>query len=655
MKTVQKKLQELKIQILERENRQQPMLTNSRLFFSRFGFGYPLTRLKNLAIFIVGSALCIGAFAGISEISSGIHFSKKVLGEATIGLEFLEEQNIAAAREQFFRARQSIESSGEILVKAAQVSPLGQEMDELFAASTYILNALERLKQANFTDSLSLKWDIGANSSSQDFYVNLKQARQVWMTASDEIRAADEILASIPADVLPSDIRKKAKDGRQLLSDGLIGLDQAISFSDFVLTLLGGEKKTYLLVFQNNNEARATGGFIGTYGLLELGNGTLKINKIESIYALDGQLKEAIAAPGPMQRLVTPFWGMRDSNWFADFPTSSRKMLQFLEKESGVLAEGVISFTPDFFEEVLKLTGPVAMPEYGEVLTADNFRDVVQYKTSIDYDRQLNEPKKFLSDFTPKLLSKLQNFNEEQRVQFAQIFRKAVAEKHFMLFSLDPKLQERILDFNAAGNVKKTGGDYLSIVHSNVGGGKTDQGIAQSVDKTVEIDALGRQTVTLRITRSHEAMNEKYFPTNVDFMRVFVPEGSKIISVSGFDHAPMPASSRAGAATDTDLNFWDIGIRQDMNTKIYVGRESGYTVFMDWLILEQGQTKTVELKYQLPILNRRYSQLLQKQPGAREFQFTLKVRGIENPVFVYPEEWKTETVDEDRLYAVIGE
>jgi len=355
----------------------------------------------------------------------------------------------------------------------------------------------------------------------------------------------------------------------------------------------------------------------------------LKINKIESIYALDGQLKEAIAAPGPMQRLVTPFWGMRDSNWFADFPTSSRKMLQFLEKESGVLAEGVISFTPDFFEEVLKLTGPVAMPEYGEVLTADNFRDVVQYKTS--------------------------NFNEEQRVQFAQIFRKAVAEKHFMLFSLDPKLQERILDFNAAGNVKKTGGDYLSIVHSNVGGGKTDQGIAQSVDKTVEIDALGRQTVTLRITRSHEAMNEKYFPTNVDFMRVFVPEGSKIISVSGFDHAPMPASSRAGAATDTDLNFWDIGIRQDMNTKIYVGRESGYTVFMDWLILEQGQTKTVELKYQLPILNRRYSQLLQKQPGAREFQFTLKVRGIENPVFVYPEEWKTETVDEDRLYAVIGE
>src|SRR5690606_24264615 len=151
--------------------------------------------------------------------------------------------------------------------------------------------------------------------------------------------------------------------------------------------------KTYLLIFQNYDEARATGGFIGTYGVLKVSNGKIDKLKIESIYNLDGQLFEDIAAPGPFQPAI-PKWGIRDANWFADFPTSADKLLYFYEKV-GETADGVIATTPQIFSELLKLTGSIEMGQYGVTLTAENFQEQVQFKTSVDYDKELNEPKKF--------------------------------------------------------------------------------------------------------------------------------------------------------------------------------------------------------------------------------------------------------------------
>src|SRR6185503_15609297 len=112
-----------------------------------------------------------------------------------------------------------------------------------------------------------------------------------------------------------------------------------------------------LMLFQNYDEIRGTGGFIGTYGVVKVENGKIQSLKIDSIYDLDGSNYSRIAAPGPFQPEI-PKWGMRDANWFADFPTSAKKILQMYEH--GVeTADGVIAFTPQLFENILNLTGPI--------------------------------------------------------------------------------------------------------------------------------------------------------------------------------------------------------------------------------------------------------------------------------------------------------
>jgi hypothetical protein len=54
---------------------------------------------------------------------------------------------------------------------------------------------------------------------------------------------------------------------------------------------VGNEKKDYLVLLQNEMELRATGGFIGSYGILSFQNGRLMGFDIKDVYEADGQLK----------------------------------------------------------------------------------------------------------------------------------------------------------------------------------------------------------------------------------------------------------------------------------------------------------------------------------------------------------------------------
>lgn len=645
MKIIERKLAVLRNRVYARQYAERPILTVGRRIFARLGFFDP-PKFADLGFFVGASLLLFFAFAVVSQLSSGVGSAKRILGETAIGFEFLKNQDLEAARLQFAKIENEIE--GEQFYGLA---------DRIPEVSSHILKTLEILHQGEggMLPSFNLAWDPVANASSADFFYELLETRARFAAAAEQITMAQNLTRDLPTELLPAGLAAEADQGLELLRIAHVSLQRAVEVSDFSLALLGGEPKIYMLIFQNNNEARATGGFIGTYGLAELGRGRMKILKIESIYEPDGQLKEQIAAPGPLQRQASQYWGMRDANWFADFPSSSRKLLEFLEKETGVLAEGVISFTPDIFEDLLVLTGPVDMPEYGAVLTAQNFREISQYQTSVVYDPILNQPKKFLADFAPRLLTRLGRIGETERIGLFGVFVKAIAQKHLLMFSLDPKLQQTIQVYGAGGEIRDTEGDYLAIIHSNVGGGKTDQGMGQSVQKSVMIDELGRQISTLRITRTNNAGGEVYFPKNLDFMRVFVPMGSKIISASGFDQQELLPSVLPNAATDSDLGRWDLEIKRDFGTGIYVGRESGYAVFMGWLEVEPGQTKTVELIYELPHTGGEYSLLLQKQAGSRPFEFDLAVQMPGWQIqYQYPQTLQPETVYQDRFYALIG-
>ena len=70
-------------------------------------------------------------------------------------------------------------------------------------------------------------------------------------------------------------------------------------------SLLGFDKgKTYLILFQNNMELRPGGGFIGSYGILPVSNGTPGNLQIHDVYEADGQLTQQVNPPYGLQRYL---------------------------------------------------------------------------------------------------------------------------------------------------------------------------------------------------------------------------------------------------------------------------------------------------------------------------------------------------------------
>ena len=101
------------------------------------------------------------------------------------------------------------------------------------------------------------------------------------------------------------------------------------------------QKRTYLVLLQNNNELRPTGGFIGSFAFLTFDKGKFVDFEVQDVYWADGQLKGHVEPPSELKKyLGEANWYLRDSNWDPDFPTSAVKAQWFLEKETGRVVDG---------------------------------------------------------------------------------------------------------------------------------------------------------------------------------------------------------------------------------------------------------------------------------------------------------------------------
>ncbi len=573
-----------------------------------------------LAAFTAAGLAVIMAMQGLVYLSSAQHSAGQILGAATSAYGDLHSAQQSLGNEQFSAAADLFDSATKNINlaqdKLNQFSllklfvPKAQSADHLLTGANQLASAGKKL-----SEGLSLFEELKVSSAgfeTQDLSAKISENRRVLAESLALSKSAAEEFAAVGN--LPMDYQETLSTAQQQVKELNLILTRLIGLEDLYLGLFNGQK-TYLLLFQNYDEQRATGGFIGTYGVLNVDGGKIKRMKIESIYELDGQIHEQVAAPGPFQPAIEK-WGIRDANWFVDFPTSARKLLGFFEKGSST-ADGIISFTPKMFEDLLILTGPIEMPAYGVTLTQDNFQEIVQYKTSVDYDRVLNEPKKFLDDFAPVFLNRLSGLGEDKWLNVMQIMENNFNQRQVLLYSKDPQTQANIDRLGYSGKLQAADFDYLSIVNTNLGGTKSDLKMAQTGSLSAKILSDGSVINTLKIERqNNNSVNNK------SYMRVLVPLGSQLVSANGFDPLNYHASEAVGFSTDPDLAAWDQG---SIHGDAFVRTETGKTEFAGWLNVEPHEAKSVTLTYILPKKltadTQSYSLVLQKQAGSQPMAF----------------------------------
>jgi len=383
-----------------------------------------------------------------------------------------------------------------------------------------------------------------------------------------------------------------------------------------------GKPHRTLVLLQNNDEVRATGGFIGSFINLQMENGHVTSLKLEDVYDMDGQFKTKVEPPEDIKR-ITSSWFFRDSNFSPDFRVSGEKALWFYAQEKGETADTVLAMNQDFLGSILKITGPIEVPGLSSPLTAENYKEALTYM--IETKRSgAADPKKILKDLMPLVQRRL--FQPANMAQFQHYLLSEIVQKDIVGYSKNPLTQHffRALGMDGVVTPEVREEDYLAIIASSFGGNKSDAYIKQDIQHDTVIERDGEIYDQLTITRTHQwsgATEQKWkqllkpfgftdFPEhwlkifgksdNKVALRVYAPSGSQLIS------SDSPAIEKITTMRDPDLNR---------------------SYFSFDMITKPGETTTAKFRYKLPfslgnLLANTYTMNLQKQLGARASTFT---------------------------------
>lgn len=483
----------------------------------------------------------------------------------------------------------------------------------------------------------------------------MRQAKGPIAQARLSLEKAAAELSRVALDDIPEDKREKFLAVRAGLPT-LLGILESFEKNETLLEELLGENgpRIYLFLLQNNQEIRATGGFIGTYALVDVHQGVIRRFFVDGIFNPDGQLRANIVPPKPIQK-ISAAWSLHDSNWFPDFPKSAEKAISFYEKTGGPTVDGVITVTPTVMQKLLAVVGPIELPQYGIVVDADNFIPVIQEQVEVKYDKELNEPKKVLVDLSRALIERVFALQDRATLgRLAESLTEGLNEKHVLMYMRHGETQKLIDEVSWSGRVLETPKDYLSVIHSNINGYKTDGVIDEIIRHAATVEEDGSIIDTVTITRTHRGGDTPYDwwnRVNADYLRVYVPQGSELISSSGttweFPSAPLDYD-RLGFKRDADVEREENAMRIDEKTGVRISEDSGKTVFGAWVYVSPKESVTVEYRYRLPFRidmaalkqgePASYSILFQKQSGSPGSSVSSAISLPENVAVI----WQTE-------------
>jgi hypothetical protein len=495
-------------------------------------------------------------------------------------------------------------------------------------------------------------------------------------SSNAEIVELGEILKKIDLNTLPDEYRERVSLFRESSTD-ISGLfTETTALIDGTRKIFGFDQdRRYLVIFQNNTEMRGSGGFVGSYALADFHNGEMINLEVPSggSYDTEAGYLERVAAPGPLQ-LVNPLWHFWDANWWPDWAMSAKKLMWFYEKSNGPTVDGVIALTPNVMSDLLKIIGPLDLTaKYDVVINSDNFWDVVQdiveekpeltlvpplsssleaaTSSLLKVDKIKPASKKIIGDMLDLIIDKTaKELNRQDFLGILNVVYQNLNEKHILAYFVDENLQKLVSDFKWTGLMEAVDGDYLMVANSNIAGAKTDKMIKENISLLRTVQTDGSIINTLTIQRRHIAIRGEEFVgvRNVNWLRVYVPAGSELLSAEGFSQPDSAFFEKPATDWKKDKDILrgedDFVIDTQSNTKIY--QELGKTVFANWSMIDPGERVLITIKYRLPFEIKASSEpvaenfweklidkndlvdyvplrlLVQKQPGSQENEFS---------------------------------
>ncbi|MFN2106105.1 MAG: DUF4012 domain-containing protein [Candidatus Promineifilaceae bacterium] len=405
-----------------------------------------------------------------------------------------------------------------------------------------------------------------------------------------------------------------------LLEKGDTWLPLGQDFTRLALALpelmgLNGPRR-YLIMAQNQDELRPTGGFISGAGFLEIEDGEIKRLDFMDANVVDaweepGKVGGALAKPydAPPQPLhdfmLLGLFLFRDANFWPDFAVSGQKAMDFYAYGRDVEPlDGVIGINQESLRLLLAGMGPVTVPDTGEVVNSRNIQKSLQKAWTLQDG--VAQRKAFLEPFAAAILQRVnQGAGDIDPLNLVRQLNQALKQKDLQIYVRNPEAAALLAANNWDGRmVAGDYGDVLKVVDTNVGYNKANFYVDRAVSYHVQLADNGVNEGVLTINHIHkgEASDEPCWQGTLDeyvagspyialtdkcywnYLRVYVPQGSEL--VSGPEHV-IPGQTWFGGYD------W----QPESGT---LSELPGFTTFDSWMLLPRGEEVVSEFHYYLP-------------------------------------------------------
>ena len=210
----------------------------------------------------------------------------------------------------------------------------------------------------------------------------------------------------------------------------------------------------------------------------------------------------------------------------------------------------MLALTPYVIENLLQLTGPIAVPEYGETVTAQNVIDRIHYHQEgpgaaaegiPSPDGHSSTRKRFTELLFEHFFARVRVLAPTETAAFARVLWNALHSHDIQVYFNNSQAEQLLTRYQLASTIQAPNGDSLFVVDANVAANKANNFMTYTLDDQVSLAANGTATHTTTLsytwpdTPASEA-NNLYGTTNIytDYLRLYVPPGSTLLVQSGW-------------------------------------------------------------------------------------------------------------------------
>jgi hypothetical protein len=423
----------------------------------------------------------------------------------------------------------------------------------------------------------------------------------------------------------------------------LPGAQATLKLAPYLPQMMGQDgPRTYLILAQNEDELRATGGFISGVGLLMVENGRILSLEFEDANEIDDwRNKPYDFPPEPLYTFMSSqLFFFRDANFWPDFPTSAAVALDLYSYGQNIPPpDGVIAIDQDFLAQLLAVTGPVRLAEPGQAVSADNviaqMRNAWSFQEGQTIGEWINNRKAFMGPLVMALQNRIESDpgSLDMRELLPMISR-ATQGKNLQIYMRDPLEAAALRQIGWDGHLPLlTDQDTLMLVDTNTGFNKVNGLITTSLSHTVNLSNDGRHQAETRLSYQHNSrppaepcapgtpyyegiqyedmVNDCFW----NYQRLYVPPGSQLTTAS--EH-PV-----AGEMLLTGVPW---------PGQALTVQENGHTLFSNFFVLQPQMALDSFYRYQLPAnvvqadgRNQRYRLTIFKQAGAAAMPVALTI------------------------------